>query len=51
MNSISKDLESLHKDCEPLQNIEKIDTILYKDFIHFAPSLKKENTFSEVAYH
>ena len=30
MKSISKDLEPLHKDCEPIQNIEKVK-IIYQD--------------------
>ena len=50
MKSILKDLEPLHKDCEPMQNIEKKYNSL-SDFMHFDLSLEKTHTFSEVAYH
>ena len=50
MKSILKDLEPLHKECEPMQNIEKKIQLFNK--IHaFYPFIEKENTFSEVAYH
>ena len=44
MKSISKDLEPLHKDCDPLQNIEKNYNSLTR-FMHFALSSKKTHFF------